>query len=441
METSTSLPDLLRICILTAFALLVSCNSALRGDPTPGSGLAAACDDLTRRALAGIEEHVWAPLKTLRSLERACGSLTAYRQMRAQLESFAGNNAQALVYWDRNYRRRSDDAEVADPAQGVVREIKAESAVAYVAERSSDQQIIMINERHHVSSDRLLTLSLLDPLYRQGFRYFAVEAVWPGDDINQRGYPTKNTGYYVRDVVLAEMLRHAIALGYEIVAYEIEDWQKDTPDSRSKQARRDYWQARNLLDRTLAKDPEAKVLVHCGWGHLQEQATASWEPMAHFVHEIAGIDPLTVDQTRLGERSEPGFEHPLRVEAERQGLAGVDPVILLTEDGDPIQIGTGVDLRALSPRTQSVNGRPGWMEMSGRRAPVTVAVPECRESACIIEARNAERADEVAYDRAEAVRRNSVVLYLPVKADVELFLFDLEGNVIGRRPVGQGSSG
>ena len=377
----------------------------------------------------------------MRSLERECGSLAVYRQMRAQLESFAGNHAQALEYWDRNYRRRGDDAEAADTAQGVVREIKAESAVAYIAERSSNQQIVMINERHHVSSDRLLTLSLLDPLYRQGFRHFAVEAVWPGDDINQRGYPTKNTGYHVRDVVLAEMLRHAIALGYEIVAYEIEDWQKDTPDSRSKQARRDYWQARNLLDRTLAQDPEAKVLVHCGWAHLQEQATASLEPMAHFVREIAGIDPMTVDQTRLGERSEPGFEHPLRVEAERRGLAGVDPVILLTEDGDPIQIGTGVDLRALSPRTQSVNGRPGWMKMSGRRAPATVAVPECRESACIIEARNAERADEVAYDRAEAVRRNSVVLYLPVKADVELFLFDLEGNVIGRRPVGQGSSG
>lgn len=232
-------------------------------------------------------------------------------------------------------------------------------------------------------------------------------------------------------------MRHALALGYEIVGYEIRGSQKNTADSRNEQARRDYWQARNLLDGTLSKDPDAKVLVHCGWAHLQEQPTSSWEPMAHFVREIAGIDPLTVDQTLLGERSEPGFEHVLRDEAERQGLAGADPVVLLTGGGEPMQIGAGIDLHVLSSRTRFVNGRPGWMEMSGRRRAVTVAVPECRETACIVEARNAERADEIAYDRMEAVRTDSVVLYLPYGASVELLLFDLEGNVIGRRPVGQ----
>lgn len=403
----------------------------------PSSGPGAACDDLTRRALTGIDEHVWAPLKHYRSLERECGHLAAYRQLRAQLESFAGNHAQALYYWDRDYSRRSDDAEEADPAQGAVPEIKTANAIAHILERSSDHQMIMVNERHHVSRDRLLTLSLLGPLYRQGFRYLAVEAIWPGDDINLRGYPTNNSGYYVRDVVFAEMLRHALALGYEIVGYEIRDNQKNTADSRSEQARRDYWQARNLLDGTLSKDPDAKVLVHCGWAHVQEQPTSTWEPMAHFVREIAGIDPLTVDQTLLGERSESGFEHVLRVEAEQQGLAGANPVVLLTGGGEAMQIGAGVDLRVLSPRTRIVNGRPGWMEMSGRRRAVTVTVPECRETDCIVEARNAERADEIAYDRIEAVGTDSVVLYIPSEAAIELFLFDLEGNVIGERPVGQ----
>ena len=380
---------------------------------------------------------MWAPLKQFRDLKPECGSHASYRQMRAQLESFAGNHAQALRYWDGNYRRPSDDAEEAKLAHGVVSGIKAENAIAYILERSSEHQMIMVNERHHVSRDRLLTLSLLGPLYRQGFRYVAVEAVWPGDDINARGYPTRNSGYYARDVVFAEMLRHALALGYEIVGYEIRDNQKNTTDSRSEQARRDYWQARNLLDGTLSKDPDAKVLVHCGWAHLQEQPTSSWEPMAHFVREIAGIDPLTVDQTLLGERSEPGFEHVLRIEAERQGLARADPVVLLTGAGEPMQIDAGADLRALSPRTRFTNGRPGWMAMSGRRRAVSVAVPECRETACIVEARNAERIDEIAYDRMEAVGTDSVVLYLPNEAAIELFLFDLEGNVIGGRPVGQ----
>lgn len=435
-ETNKSLHCLAHICIFVASALAISCNSALGDEPLSGSGPEPACDDLTRRTLTGIEEHVWAPLKQFRSLERECGHLATYRQMRAQLESFTGNHTQALEHWDRNHRRRIEEAEEADPAQSAVPEIHAANAIAYILERSSHHQMIMVNERHHTSRDRLLTLSLLEPLYRQGFRYLAVEAVWPGDDINERGYPTRNSGYYVRDVVFADMLRHALALGYDIVGYEIQESQKNTTDSRSAQARRDYWQARNLLDGTLAKDPEARVLVHCGWAHLQEQVTSSWEPMAHFVREMAGIDPLTVDQTRLAERSEPGLEHVLRVEAERQGLTGADPVVLLTGGGEPMQIGAGVDLHVLSPRTRFVNGRPGWMEMSGRRRAVTVAVPECRETACIVEARNAERAFEIAYDRIEVVGTDSVVLYLPSEAAIELFLFDLEGNVIGGRPVG-----
>ena len=440
-ENNKSLHYVFHISFCAVFALAVSCNSALGDEPVPGSGSTASCDDLTRRALTGIEQHVWAPLKQFRSLERECGHLATYGQMRAQLESFAGNYAQALDYWDRNYRRRSDDAEEADPAPGGVPETNVVNAIAYIIERSSDHRMIMVNERHHVARDRLLTLSLLGRLYRQGFRYLAVEALWPGDEVNERGYPTRNSGYYVRDVVFAEMLRHALALGYEIVGYEIRESQKNTADSRNAQARRDFWQARNLLAGTLAKDPEARVLVHCGWAHLQEQAASSWEPMAHFVREMAGIDPLTVDQTLLGERSGPGFEHALRIEAERQGLSSADPVILLTEHGNPLPIGAGVDLRVLSPRTRSVNGRPSWMEMSGRRRAVTVAVPECRDTTCIVEARNAQRADEVAYDRAEAVEADSVVLYLPRGVAVELFLFDLEGTLISRRPAGQTNSG
>ena len=169
--------------------------------------------------------------------------------------------------------------------------IRLEDAVSYIVNRSSEHGMIMVNERHHVSNDRLLTLSLLEPLYHRGYRYLAIEAMWPGDEINQRGYPTKNTGYYVNDVVFAEMLRVALSLGYEIVAYEIEEHQKNKADSRNDQVRRDYWQARNLIDRTLGKDSEAKVLVHCGWEHLQEQKTSNWQPMAYFVREITEVDP------------------------------------------------------------------------------------------------------------------------------------------------------
>ena len=393
---------------------------------------ASACSELLS-SMYRAKEHGWAPLESFRLLESQCESAQFYYQHRAQLESFVGNHRKALTYWDKNYSRRSEEHETLVGPGRTIPAIEGENAISYIVDRSSDHQMVIVNERHHVSSDRLLTLALLEPLSRQGFRYLAVEAVWPGDDINQRGYPTKNTGYYINDVVFAEMLRVALSLGYEIVWYEIEEDQKSLPDSRGPQARRDYWQARNLVGRTVAKDSEARVLVHCGWGHASEQASPEFQPMARFVREIAGIDPLTVDQTTLGERSDAGFEHPLRIEAIRQGLMDSDPIVLSKEDGNLPDISTGMDIHVLSPPTRYRESRPAWMDIRGRRHPVSVPVPECSDKTCVVEARNSDQPDEVAYDRVEIRGQDAVVLYLPHDANVELFLFDMDGEQRARR--------
>lgn len=421
---------------ITRFAaivsLLVLASPAHSGEPGAIEATQSACDDL-RRSVFYAKEQIWAPLEGFRQLETECEDTLFYYQHRAQLESFIGNHDEALRYWERNYSGRSENEEWFAAQGGLGPGIKSESAISHIVSRSSEHRMVIVNERHHVSSDRLLTLALLEPLSERGFRYLAVEAVWPGDDINQRAYPTKNTGYYVSDVVFAEMLRAALSLGYEIVWYEIEGHQKNLPDSRTEQARQDYWQARNLVERTLDRDPEAGVLVHCGWGHVSEQPTPSFQPMAHFVRELAGIDPLTVDQTRLSERSEAGFEHRLRAEAQRRGLVRDDPVVLLNADGNLLEIETGVDIRVLSPRTRYRNDRPTWMEMLGRRHPVTVAVPECSAMSCIVEARNSDQPDEIAYDRVEISDQDAVVLYLPNDTNVELFLFGTDGKLHDKR--------
>lgn len=80
--------------------------------------------------------------------------------------------------------------------------------------------------------DRLLTLELLEPLRDRGFTHLALEALWWGDPINERGYPTDETGYYVNDVVFAELVRTALALGYELIPYEIEPEQRGLEERR-----------------------------------------------------------------------------------------------------------------------------------------------------------------------------------------------------------------
>lgn len=164
--------------------------------------------------------HVWSATIELRQMEAACRSsdnAPFYWQLRGMGENLLGNHRAALVDYDRQRPRweRRDYADLPPDARSV-------PALAYIAERAASHRFVMVNERHHVSNDRLLTLALLLPLYEQGFRYLAAEALTPRmTDIGIRGYPLGQDGSsYVDDSVFGELLREAVALGFEIVPYE-----------------------------------------------------------------------------------------------------------------------------------------------------------------------------------------------------------------------------
>ena len=397
------------------------------------------CADLSSLSVSGIEEHVWKPIERFRRIEPDCVGVSRYLSARSQLESFVGNHRAALSYMDKRGALNESDPE-SGQEDGVkedrlphgTRSIAAKSHIAKIAE---SHQIVIVNERHHASPDRLLPLSLLAPLAELGYSYLAVEGVWREDELNDRGYPVRNTGYYARDVVFAELLRSALALGYEIVPYEVEPGQRENRQGRSAQANRDYWQARNIATRTLERDSGAKILVFCGWSHVRETPSSRWTPMAYFLKNLTGIDPLTVDQTWLSERSEAKFEHAWRVEAERKGLLGTVPVVLIGPQGDLLSPDTGVDIRVLTPSTRYSEGRPSWMEMYGRRRAVTIPVPECANAACIVEVRNRDRPEESAYDRTETRGNSFVVLYVPRGIQVELRTYGLDGSTRSRRRI------
>lgn len=406
---------------------------------------------LSRLTSENYENRIWHSLETIRELERRCriddsagspGSY-AYRQYRAQLESFVGNHELALKFWDGNAEPRDRNAESKDAGNdfaSLPTNVRALSAVSYIVDQVAKRgfQIVVVNERHHASNDRLLTLALLDPLAKRGFRYLAIEAGWRGDDINGRGYPLGRTGYYVNDVVFAEMLRDAISLGYRIVAYEAEQEQRTEYEEKfpNPQKRRDFLQAQNVVTRIHRLDPQAKVLIHCGYAHANEVPTAYWSPMAYYLKEATGIDPLTIDQTALSERSAPEFEHPGRVDAASRGLLKGEAIVLMGPSGEVLNFGRqGVDINVLTPRTRYRDGRPSWMAMEGRRVARRIDTPECSNSSCIVEARHSKKKDSVPYDRMEVSSQESAVLYLPPGENVKISLYGLDGTTLGHRTV------
>lgn len=425
-------------CLFLVAGVLLGVGTALAAESaaTEANGGEPACGGLFGIATPMDLEHAWSGTPILRKMEAECVSSdqsVIYWQLRGGAESLIGNHEAALADFDRPYHLRGRRA----PQSELPPDAASTAALPYIAERATEHRVVMVNERHHVSTDRLLTLELLGPLYEQGFRYLAVEALWEEEQgLGERGYPIRETGGYVNDVVFAELLREALALRYEIVPYEARREQNQATETMNRQQARDYWQAQNLIAATLNRDADAKVLVHCGYAHLHETATDRWTPMAHYLHQATGLDPLTVDQTAFAERGTEHAEHGWRLDAEARGLVKDGAAVLLDAAGELLRREHDrVDMRVLNPRTQYVNGRPVWMRMGGRRAPVTIDTPECASEACVVSAFDpawVERA--VPYDRVE-VAAPSVDMYLPSVAEVEVRAFRLDGSAIFRRLV------
>ena len=411
--------------------LLVMAVGALAQTETEAECEPAA---LYRLATENVYEiSVWVSLGRFRELEDTCVSESnsaGYQDSRAQLESFVGNHAAALSYMDSRLELRPN------PPRDFPSPVTSVPAAEFVIEKARNHQTVMVNERHHASSDRLLTMELLAPLAEQGFRYFAIETGWNGDPINARGYPIPDTGYYVNDVVFAEVVRSAIELGYQIIAYEIEDEQRSSTDPVSqvnRQDQREWWQAKNIATRVFEIDSEAKLLVHVGYDHLRESGTDTWAPMAHHLRQFTGLDPLTIDQTVLSERSRSELEHPLRIRARELGLLGEDVIVLVDSEGKLVGSREGIDISVFGITTRYANGRPTWMDMGDRRQETDFDTPECKGRTCIVEARRAGFADEVPLDRVEVTSAERTTLYLPPGEDVVIDVMGLDRSTLATR--------
>ena len=101
------------------------------------------------------------------------GGGAAYAQMRAHVEAGAG---------EPRGRRCGPGTGRLHPATrvGTLPDgTTARDAVQVLSAAADTARVVMVNERHHAASDRLLTLELLPILWDKGFRYFAAENARP----------------------------------------------------------------------------------------------------------------------------------------------------------------------------------------------------------------------------------------------------------------------
>ena len=271
------------------------------------------------------------------------------------LETFVDEHENALVLIDtvmlqRNFVNRYDNRELLN--------YTSVSAKKTILEKAKETQLVLINEAHHRPEHRAFTSSLLADLYAQGYRYFALEGLTNGDKrdslINQRGYPLMTTGYYSKEVMFSNMLREAMNLGFELIAYEA---------GRAKTSNeRDSLQALNIYNQTFAKDPNAKVVVHAGYGHIIEEIWGGTQASMGFcLKRLSGINPLTIDQTNVLEIKTPACTTPLYgllLEKNQQS----EP-IALHENGNIWNCSSSnlYDMSIIHPPFKKIDNRPAWL--------------------------------------------------------------------------------
>jgi len=206
-----------------------------------------------------------------------------YWQASATYAAMAGELDSAAYYWQRQAGFTPPAASAAAPTAVP---IAAEAAILAQTQR---RQVVMFNEEHTQPRGRWLVGRLLPALYKQGFRYLALEALDAADSagLRQRGYPVATSGFYTNEPHFGNLIRRARQLGFQLVAY----------DGMGADRERDA--ARNLLAATLTPHPQARVVVLAGHGHINENSAA--QSMATWVRKLSGIDPLTIEQTQAAQ--------------------------------------------------------------------------------------------------------------------------------------------
>ena len=164
-------------------------------------------------------------------------------------------------------------------------------AIEKIINICKSSKLVMFNENHFKPEHRILIRLLLKNLYKEGYRYLALEGLLEKDStINSRGYPIINSGFYIAEPNMASLIRDALKIGFKITGYE---------DNSPNSDKREINQAKNLYNKTFAQDSNCKVIVLAGHNHVYEETNKNKQWMAAHFNTLYGINPVTFSQTGI----------------------------------------------------------------------------------------------------------------------------------------------
>ena len=389
------------LLVSTLLAAGVSAAETINVSPTEQEMSPA---EWRRRQLAAADKSD----EIMRQANKQAGLLGKYLHMKANYDANRERAFQVIfgqyLSWFQtfvgDYEGAAASFSIAQPAQNddapspLGNEYTPRPAADVILGMTKDRRAVFFNEAHSAPVTRTLTIELLTKLREQGFDYFAAETLYRTDkDLQQRGYPTPDSGFYVNEPLYGEMVRTALKLGFKVVAYDVEN--AGSGDAREQAG------AQNLY-RIFKQDPQARLVVNAGFAHIQKSGKyLGGSSMAEFFQKISGIDPLCVEQTMLISHALTDRNHPY-YSAVTQARSLTEPTVFVSGDRPWTLKPKQYDISVFFPPSSSSQQRPDWANLGGLRVEHKISSDLCRgQLPCLVEARYAnEHDDAVAADRA-----------------------------------------
>jgi hypothetical protein len=299
----------------------------------------------------------------------------------------ASAEAQTVFFSTRDLDPPTPDQAAANAGQArrILAEYEPREALPAIVAAARDRQIVILNEAHYSPRHRAFSTLLALELRKLGFEYLAVETLDNrtqdvSANLQARGYPLVEDGYYSKEPVYGDLLRRGLAAGYQVVAYEFTSYDEayEKLDGVEQQVRREAGQAQNIIDKVLARNPRARIFVHAGHGHVEKGLSDFGERkialMAEQLRQKTGIDPLCVEQTRSAWPRWVQVDKPL-TEVVLRTFRGESFVLALRQRADP---GAGfwnagnVDIQVWHRPETLRQGRPDWLSLVGYRRPMKI---------------------------------------------------------------------
>ncbi len=290
------------------------------------------------------------------------------------------NNIGKYKSWDCNKGKQAKSPD--RKAQEKLNRHKRVDAKSYILERSKSEQVVFFNDSNEHPQTRVFFQSLLSDFYRQGFRYLGIEALdYYDTSLNNRKYPSINSGEQTDEAVFGELIRTALRLGFEVFPYDakaeelkrakqIVQREKDIlkDDDSIRQNALNWSQGMNI-NRRIKANPNAKILIYAKDKKIRENPLGGVRYMASWFQRYARINPLTIDQRMMNERCF-AAEEPLYYTA-KVGQSSVftfnnKSLVLEEFDSQTNTPSVNYDIQVYHPRTKYEAGRPSYLQFDNK---------------------------------------------------------------------------